>query len=178
MPVRIHLDLLTPEDEHRINADSLLTALDASLEILRELDSGISGGKFRWHYSHLSVGSGISVLEGEIADDSIPLPERGELERELESTYLNGLAAFGQSPRMPPGFTRKAAEAGLRMVSVLTDSVSQIVTYSPDVARVVVTERIAAVCRQRLSDFSGQFLMYTSVALSLPAGPMVVSSLM
>ncbi len=34
------------------------------------------------------------------------------------------------------------------------------------------------VCRQRLSEFCGQFLMDTSVALSLPAGPMVVLSLL
>ncbi len=37
--------------------------------------------------------------------------------------------------------------------------------------------QLPAVCSQRFSDFSARFLMDTSVALSLPPKPLVVSAL-
>jgi hypothetical protein len=46
------------------------------------------------------------------------------------------------------------------------------------VTAVAFSLSLLGVCRQRLSDFFGHFLMDTSVALSLPAGSMVVPALL
>jgi hypothetical protein len=143
MPAQIHLELSTAEDQHYIDADSMLTALDATLEILRELAAS-SGQDYEWRYTHLSIGSGNSVLEAELADPAVGPTEKLEAERGLEAGYVNGLASLEVSTHTPPGFTRKALEASLRLVSVLSDSVTGIVTYAPDTGRVAPSEHIAA----------------------------------
>ena len=150
MPAEIHLELFTDEAEHRIDAESFLTALDASLEVLRELDASVTGGKFHWYYTYLEVGSGISTVAGELTEETMAAPAREDAEREIESLYVNGFTTLAASAHMPSGFTRRAAEAALRMVAVLSDSVTQMATYAPDIGRVVVTERVAANLKELL----------------------------
>lgn len=141
MTARIQLHLFT-EERGRIDAAVFLTALDASLEILKELDATVSGGKFRWYYTHLSIGSGVSVQEGELPPDQA---EAEVLEQQIEGLYLEGLASFDVAARLPTAFTNRAIEASWRLVSVLSNGVSHMdITGAHVKPHFTITERAVA----------------------------------
>lgn len=150
MPAKITLNIYTKEDKHGIEPDPLLAALDSSLEILRELDDTISGGKCQWRYTYLAIGSGLSVLEGEITENGYALQGKADLERQLESLYINGLASLDASPVIPSGFTTKAVEAALRLGSILFDGIVRIQTAAGDSNKLNVTERLVANAKELL----------------------------
>ena len=123
MPARIEHHILTEGPEERIDADSFVAALDASLEIFHELDKGLTGGKFHWYFTFLSVGSGHAVLEGIPDVSAVEFDEMEPVARQLEQRYVRGLAALEERADVPEGFTYKAIEAAQRLGSIFSDSV-------------------------------------------------------
>jgi hypothetical protein len=146
----MHLDLHTDSPEPGINAASFLTALDAALEILRELDREVSSGRFQWRYTELAIGSGLSVVEGELAEVDFSPAAEDVWSRELEALYFDGLASLDSRAGTPVGFNRRMVEAALRLASVLNDGVTAITTYSPHGGQVAITDRLAANAKEVL----------------------------
>ncbi len=144
MPAKITLDVYNNRNKQGIDAELLLKALDASLEVLRELDSAISGGKCEWRYTYLAVGSGLSVIEGKIPQTEDGPELVAGLERELESLYVDGLVALDANPIMPTGFTTRAVEALLRLGSIISNDIVRIETSAGASKPVTITERIIA----------------------------------
>ena len=144
MPARIDLNLYTDSSEPAIDATSFLTALQSSLDLLHELDGGVSDGKCQWRYVSLSVGSGLSTVEGILPEEVDDTVARERLERSLATHYIEGLAALESAPVQPTGWTLKALESALRVASVLNDGVSRIETAIPEAPPVTITERLIA----------------------------------
>lgn len=142
MPASIELNLYTDHPEHAIDAASLLTALQSSLDLLHELDAGVSGGKCQWRYISLGIGSGLSTVVGTLPADIDEPDARERLERKVATRYIEGLSALESSPMQQPGFTPKAIEAALRIASVLSDGISRIETAVPGAPRVWITEHL------------------------------------
>lgn len=151
MPAQIRLELLTEDRaQPRIDAESFVAALDASLEILRELDQAVSGGRFRWYYTELGIGSGVSVAEGELPDLA-DLEAESMLSRQLETAFVSGMGEFERSPGVPAGFTPRAVEAAFRLSSVVADGVTNVRILTPALgvaAVATLTERAIANIRE------------------------------
>lgn len=148
-PLRIELG--TEPGQHRINARSFLAAIDAELEILSELDRELTGGKLAWFLTHLEVGSGIAVLQGDWAlldgDPLIEAPDqRRELEDEIPRVFVAGMRTLDQqASTWPSAFSERALEAAQRLASVLQDEVISIRITAPKLEdSTVLSERLIA----------------------------------
>lgn len=150
MAATIRLDIVTAGPEERIDIAVFIRALDSARIMLSEIDQVIVGGKFRWSLTHLEVGSGIFVAEGEwaTAEDALKALGSGELtakERLVEAAFIGGLASLDAAATWPETFSRTALRAASDLASLKSDDILSIMVTSPNVDdRVSVTERVRA----------------------------------
>jgi hypothetical protein len=152
-PIRIELG--TEPGQHRIDAGAFLSAIDAELEILTELDRELTGGKIEWFLTHLEIGSGIAIMEGDWALlEGDPLIEdaarRRALENDIPRLFIEGIRTLDQEQdTWPRAFSGKALDAAERLASVLKDRqqdrVISIRVSAPKIQETaVVSERLIA----------------------------------
>ena len=152
-PIRI--ELVTEPGHHRIDAAAFLSAIDAELEILSELDRELTGGKLEWFLTHLEISSGIAVMQGDWALlESDPLIEdaaqRRELENDIPRLFVEGIRTLDQQQdTWPRAFSDKALDAAERLASVLRerqqDQVISIRVSAPKIQETAfVSERLIA----------------------------------
>jgi hypothetical protein len=146
----VRFQLENDDGEARIDARAFAAALQASTDLLTELGQEISGGKFRWYIVGLGIGSGIAETAGEwIFNEGDPLIDdpahRAQIEKDVVSSYVDGLSTLDRGADWPAHFTEGAIEAAGRFAGVLGDHVIAIRASVPALNKaIVVTERVVA----------------------------------
>jgi hypothetical protein len=146
----VRFQLENDDGESRIDARAFIAALQASTDLLTELGQEITGDKFQWHIVSLGIGSGIAETAGEwVISDADPLIDdplhRAQIEKEIVSSYVDGLSTLDRGAHWPAHFTEGAIEAAGRFAGVLGDHVVSIRASVPTLNKsVIVTERVVA----------------------------------
>ncbi|MFS8531921.1 hypothetical protein [Sphaerobacter thermophilus] len=147
MPAEVRLELNTIEAERRISVRSFLSAVQASVDLLHELDRPISGGRLEWYFTELGVGSGIAVLAPEwigADDDAVSDHEIEVAEQRVVERFVDGLAALDERAEWPESFSMDALQAALRIVDVMRDGIVSIRVSTGRTRSVELTERVIA----------------------------------